>query len=96
MNLTYPNEPGARNTDTSRAAAAAIGPVTAPLQQKVLDALEKHGPLATFEIAARTGISYRSIQPRTAELRRMGRIADSNSRKTDPETGRDAIVWRVR
>tara|TARA_Y100001933_G_scaffold228326_1_gene243823 strand:+ start:441 stop:728 length:288 start_codon:yes stop_codon:yes gene_type:complete len=91
----YPHAPGARAVDTSQAAALAIGPVTAPLQQKVLDALDEHGDLATFEIAARSGVSYRSLQPRTSELRRLGRIKDSGQRKTDPETGRDAIVWTL-
>ena len=95
MTGAYPNLPGHRGGDTSRAAAAAIAPVTAPLQQKVLDALSKHGDLATFEIAEKAGVSYRSIQPRTAELRSLGRIADSKQRKTDPETGHAAIIWKL-
>ena len=95
MASAYPNQPGARKVDTSQDAASAIAPHASRLQAKVLDTLRKHGALATFEIAAKSGVSYRSIQPRTAELRRQGYISDSGKRAVDPETQRSAIVWQI-
>lgn len=89
----YPNTPGYRRTDTSQAAAIAMLPRVGTLQEAVLNALRDRGPLATFEIAEAIGKSYRSVQPRTSELRAGELIRDSGQRKTDPDTGRDTIVW---
>jgi hypothetical protein len=93
--LDYPDRPGHRNTDTSVAGAVAMAGKAPLLRERVIDALRKHGPLTTFEIAARTGASYRAIQPRTSELRARGKINDSGARRRDPETGKLAIVWEI-
>jgi len=93
--LDYPDRPGHRNTDTSVAAAVAMVGKAPPLRERVIDALRKYGPLTSFEIAARTGVSYRAIQPRTSELRARGKITDSGARRRDPETGKLAIVWEI-
>lgn len=90
----YPNAPGYRNTDTSRAAAKAMEPRAGTIKAQVLDALDRCGPLATFELPAKIGRTYRATQPRTAELRAEGLIVDSGMRREDPESGRLAIVWR--
>ena len=34
-------------------------------------------------------------QPRTSELAALGKIVDSGLRRTDPETGKQVIVWRA-
>lgn len=90
---SYPHAPGHRRTDTSRAAAKSIAPRAGSIQDRILTALRNHGPLATFELPAKVGVSYRSAQPRTSELRNLGLIADTGDRRVDPETDRPAIVW---
>lgn len=95
MGAVYPETPASQGGDTSRAAALAILPRAGTLQAVVLATILHNGPKTSFEIARLTGKSYRSIQPRTAELRAMRRIMDSGLRRTDPETGKDAIVWRL-
>lgn len=90
---SYPNHPGYRKTDTSRAAANDMKPRMSRLQGLVVNALKQHGALATFEIAAKLERPYRSIQPRTSELRLSGVIQDTKERRVDPETGKRAIVW---
>jgi len=95
----YPDAPGFRRRDTSRAAANDMKPRQGTIQARVLEALQRR-PMASFELAGVTGISYRSVQPRTAELSRPGKerpplIRDSGDRRTDPETGKSAIVWAL-
>lgn len=95
----YPDAPGYRNRDTSRAAAHAMMPRQGTIQAEVLEALRKRD-MTSFELAAEIGRSYRSVQPRTAELahstdKRGALICDSGKRREDPETGRQAIVWRL-
>ncbi len=92
---SYPDAPGYRRTDTSRQAAASMMPRAGTLQDVVLKALGHHGPLATFEMPAKVGATYRALQPRTSELAKKGFIVDSGERRVDPETGRSAIVWRA-
>lgn len=89
----YPHTPGHRRTDTSRAAARAMAPKAGTLQAEVLRVLREHGPLATFEMPRLIGATYRSLQPRTSELRNLGWIRDTGQRREDPETGKAAIVW---
>lgn len=92
----YPEAPGHQGGDTSEDAAYRIKRRAGDLRQKVVNALHDHGPLATFELPKWTRESYRSVQPRTSELRAAGVIVDSGERRTDPETGRKAIVWALR
>lgn len=97
---TYPATPGFRPRDTSKAAAKDMRPRQGTIQQAVLAALAVR-PMASFELAAATGRSYRSVQPRTAELARPtadrpALIRDSKARRIDPETGKAAIVWELR
>jgi hypothetical protein len=93
----YPQAPGYRDRNTSRAAARAMQPRQGTIQAEVLDALAIR-PMTSFELAAAIGRSYRSVQPRTAELARStdtrgALIKDTGARRVDPETGRNAIVW---
>lgn len=90
----YPRVPGHRNTDTSLAAAKAMEPRAGTIKAAVLDALDRYGPLATFELPAKIGRTYRATQPRTSELCAEGLIVDSGVRREDPETGKCAVVWR--
>lgn len=90
----FPDAPGYQDTDTSKAAAEAMKPRITGIKRKVLDALANR-PLAAFELPAATGVSYKSCQPRTTELRLAGLIVDSGERREDPETGKKQIVWRL-
>lgn len=95
----YPDAPGAQARDTSRAAAKAMQPRAGTIQHAVLVALGSKA-MASFELAVVTGYSYRSVQPRTAELSRKtptraAMIRDSGLRRIDPESGHSAIVWEL-
>ena len=95
MEMKYPETPGYQNTDTSKAAADDMAPVAPSLKKLVLSALRNAGPMATFELADNLKRSYRSLQPRTSELRALGKIADSGQRRIDPDTGKATIVWKA-
>lgn len=90
----YPDAPAYQGGDTSHEAATFMAGKTPLLQSQVIRALRMR-PMATFQIAAVIGRSYRSVQPRTSELRLAGRIEDSGERKIDPETNRAVIVWQL-
>lgn len=92
--MQYPDKPAYQGGDTSHAAAKYMVGKAPLLQSQVLHALRSK-PMATFEIAAAINRSYRSVQPRTSELRLADRIEDSGQRKIDPETQRAVIVWRL-
>lgn len=90
----YPDAPGHRNVDTSVQAAVAITPSLGRLQRMAEMAIREAGSLGLTadELAARLDMDRWSIQPRTSELRRKGRIRDSGQRRLN-RTGKRAIVW---
>ena len=90
----YPNQPGDRGVETSIAAARSITNAASRLQRAALFALQEVGlrGLTSEELAARTGIAFESIQPRTSELRRKGLIRDSGERRPN-RRGHRTIVW---
>jgi hypothetical protein len=92
----YPHSPGDRGIDTSIAAGESIRPVLGNLQRMVLAAVCDAGErgATTNELAARLDMGRDSVQPRTSELRRLGRIADSGRRRPNAN-GKAAIVWIV-
>lgn len=90
----YPKTPGFQARDTSKAAANDMKARAPSIREQVLAAIRAR-PQASFEIAATIGVSYRSTQPRTSELAATGAIVDSGQRRTDPETGKQVIVWRT-
>jgi len=92
--LEYPDSPGHRGVETSVAAAEAVAPNLARLQQLALRAIEARGRfgLTTDELAETLGVNRYSIQPRTSELRRKRLIVDSGLRRRNG-TGKTAIVW---
>ena len=91
---SYPDAPGHRNVDTSIAAANALAPKLGRLQRMAEAAIREAGAhgLTADELAARLDMDRWSIQPRTSELRRKGRIRDSGTRRPN-STGKRAIVW---
>lgn len=90
----YPEHPGYRDIDTSKAAAEAVKPKASWVQAKVLEALNIR-PMTTFEIAAHHRLRYETIQPRTAELRAKGLVEDSGVRGESRDASKKAIVWRL-
>lgn len=92
FSLGYPHSPAYRvGSDTSFAAAESVDANT--LRAKVLEALAM-GPATADECAARLGISILSARPRLTELKRMGRIIDTGTRRPNA-SGRSAAVFRL-
>ncbi|PLK27100.1 hypothetical protein [Novosphingobium sp. TH158] len=91
---TYPNAPGHRKVETSKAAANALAPKLGRLQRMAEAAIRAAGSsgLTADELAARLEMDRWSIQPRTSELKCKGLIRDSGKRRPNC-TGKAAIVW---
>lgn len=89
----YPEGPGWRTRDTSRAAAAAIAPVVKSLRARVFDAL-KARPDTPEGVAERLGEAVHSIRPRVSELAARNLVYDTGRRGV-AMGGRNAIVWAV-
>ena len=92
----YPKSPGHRGVETSIAAANDIAPGLGRLQKLTLATVSEasgYGCTAN-ELADLTGLPREAIQPRTSELRRMGKIVDSGRRRHNPN-GKSAIVWTL-
>ena len=90
----YPDTPGFQKTDTSFAAAQDMRSVAQVIQGKAYAAICRAGTrgLTTEELSVCLDINYRSVQPRTSELRCKGVIKDSGRRR--PNVSRKmAIVW---
>lgn len=90
----YPHAPAARNSDTSREAAADIAPKLGRLQALALEAIASAGGdgLTADELADALGVERWTVQPRTTELRRLGKVVDSGLRRFN-KTGKRAICW---
>lgn len=88
----YPDAPGARDRDTSQAAADAIAPTAATLRAKSLAVLERSNGLTADQVAGRLGLSILSIRPRLTELSRLGKVRDTGERRPNA-SGKNAIVW---
>lgn len=90
----YPETPGHRDTDTSRAAAEDVRPKVSVLRQMVLDALSVR-PMTTLEIAHHCRQRYETLQPRSSELKNMGLIEDSGARGISRDPRKKAIIWKL-
>lgn len=92
--FTYPHQPGFKRRETSRAAAEAMKPSKARLQQLCLDMLRVAGPLTADECAANLARDKLSIRPRFSELSATGKIEDSGTRRRNA-SGKSAVVWQI-
>jgi predicted ArsR family transcriptional regulator len=88
----YPDTPGYRRRETSKAAADAIAPRAVRLRDLVLAEIKKR-PGTADEIAERLRQTVLAVRPRTTELAKLGLIADAGIRRSNV-SGRSAIVWR--
>ena len=90
--LDYPNWPGFRARDTSKAAADAMAPKAPSLRDRVLRVVCTYSPTAD-EAAEILDESILAIRPRVSELAKLGLIRDSGGRRTNISSGKAAIVW---
>lgn len=88
----YPRAPGYRNQPTSYAASEAIKPCAATLRTKVLNHLRQHGPATADEVAESLHIDRLSVRPRLTELKLMGKVRDTGTRRPNA-SGKMAICW---
>jgi len=91
---SYPHIPGTKGTDTSIAAAEFMKDIAAPIQRAVMRVTIAAGSrgLTAHELSVSLGMERTTVQPRTSELRRLGKIKDSGQRRANPN-GKKAIVW---
>lgn len=89
----YPDVPGARRRDTSKAAADAIAPRVGSLRERVL-ACVKLKPGTPERIANILGEPVMNIRPRLSELSKTGLVKDSG-RRGKAMGGRKAIIWEA-
>jgi predicted HTH transcriptional regulator len=87
----YPDVPGWRGTDTSRAAAKSMEESAPNLEERCLRVLREKGPMTPDEIANELGIDKLSIRPRISTLKRKGLVKDTGERREN-KSGRDAYV----
>jgi hypothetical protein len=92
----YPVWPGSKGSaETSAEAATAIAPEVATIRARALVLIRgagRHG-LTSEELANKMGLPRVSVQPRTSELRNLGKLADSGQRRENASSGKRAVVW---
>lgn len=91
--FSYPDAPGFKARETSRAAAEAIAPHALSLRARVYDELKK-GPGSPEQLAKRLREPVMNIRPRCSQLAAKGLIKDSGTR-AKAMGGRQAIVWEI-
>lgn len=91
----YPDAPGWKRTDTSKAAAKAVKPKAAWVRARVIDALTRLGPMTTEQIRIAVGLPYETVQPRTSEARAQDLIHDSGARGPSRDPDKQSIVWAI-
>lgn len=95
----YPHSAGYRDNAASRDAAEAIAPRLEYLEQQVLYAAERAGErgVCAFELPDLCQPhSFAALQPRLTSLTAKGDLVKTSERRTNPETGRSASVWKRR
>jgi predicted ArsR family transcriptional regulator len=90
----YPEHPGFKTGGTSREAAVKTAPRAPTMRDQVLIALRDVWPagLTADEVAAVLGRSQFAIRPRLSELKDMGKIAATETRRKN-DSGLSATVW---
>jgi predicted transcriptional regulator len=89
----YPNHPGHKGGETSRAAAEAVAATAPDVRRQVMAAIVAR-PSTPEEIASAIGVDLYTVRPRCSELKAAGLIEDSGSRRAT-KAGKRAIVWRA-
>ncbi len=98
--MQYPDAPGWKRGETSRAAAEYVAPTAARMADRVESYLRARGPACPEEICegmARPGerLLLTSVRARCTQLRAQGRLVDSGQRGKG-ESGKVRVIrWRV-
>lgn len=90
----YPEAPGWKARDTSRAAAVGMASKAGSLRDRVLAEIRRK-PGSPELIAKRLHEPVMNVRPRCSELAAKNLIEDSGAR-AEAQGGRKAIVWRAR
>ena len=86
----YPQQPGYTDHDTSKAAAGLVSSRVTRLREIVLDAYDQ-GPMTPDEVAALIGEDILAVRPRCTELKRMGLLRKTGTRRAN-KSGANACV----
>ena len=90
--MSYPNTPGYKATDTETSAQAANSvKVDADNLRDLCEAALKIKDRTADEVAATVGKGILSVRPRISELKKLGKIAPSASRRSN-NSGHTAVV----
>ena len=91
----YPDIPGAKGPDgTSQDAADVIAPSVPRLRRVAMLALAHLGEATPLEVVAVAGVPREALQPRFSELRTMGLVEPTGTRRRNP-SGKFAAVLRL-
>lgn len=93
--LTYPIHPGAKVSGASQDAADNIAEHAMTLRDRVDGLFDEGQERTADECAELLGQDILSVRPRLSELRRLGRIEETDERRTN-KSGMTATVWRRR
>ena len=88
----YPNYPGSKVDGASQDAANGIADHAETLRVRVDNLLSTLLGLTADECAEQLGSEIWSVRPRLSELRRMGRIVETDQRRKN-KSGMTATVW---
>lgn len=80
--------------DTSHIAAERAEGLAAKHKALVYAVLHQNGPLASEQIAAKTGLDPLQVMKRISDLRNENAVVDSGERR-QTRTGRPAAVWKL-
>ena len=90
----YPNTPGYKDRDTSKAAAKSMESKVSTIRRKVAECLWVKGNQTADEVAKELGLSVLAVRPRFSELLAHESISDTGTRRQNT-SGRLAKVWRL-
>ena len=98
--MTYPHEPGWRDQETSRAAAAFVRPGAKTMIELVLQLLEEEGPASPEQLHAKlTARGVRSllnsVRARVCQLHKQGWLVDTGDRALGESGRAKVIIWRL-
>ncbi len=95
MTDRYPHVPGAKGCDgTSQDAAQSIMQSASHLRHVAMQTLARLGDATPLEAVAAAGVTRESLQPRFSELRTMGLVEPTGTRRRNP-SGKYAAVLRL-
>ena len=95
MSDPYPDTPGFKGNDgTSEAAATIMAASVSRLRRIAMLALHKLGSATPLEAIAITGLTREALQPRFSELRNIGLVEATGTRRQNP-SGKWAAVLRL-